>query len=173
MEIRSRKSDQKGMPIFHFTFHAYRSWNADHEEGYRQHGQRGIIPPDDGIARYRNRIARFPKVVFNTETQNIFVVTARSVCSGRKWRLHAIVATTSHVHLAVSWGTEEPVSVVQGTLKRLMSREMGRLTHDGLTHRFSRGASHTRIRDRSHLRQLVNEYYPQHSGVYWKEQIQR
>ena len=160
------------MPVFHFIFHAYRSWNADHEEGYRQHGQRGVMPPDDGIARYRDRVALFPKVIFNTRTQNVLVDTARGACSQRGWRLHAIVATVSHVHLAVSWATAESASTVQGVLKRLMSREVGRLTHDGLTRRFSRGASCTRIRDRSHLEELIHAYFSQHDGVYWKEDVQ-
>ena len=163
--------EREQVPVFHFIFHAYRSWGADHPDGYRQHGQRGLIPPDPGIARYRDRLARSAEVVFTAEMQTIFVATARQACSRREWRLHAIVATPTHVHAVVSWKSNTSESEVTGSLKRLMSREAGKYTSDGLKRRFSRGASCTRIKNRSHLTELIHEYLPEHTGVYWREEV--
>ena len=159
------------MPVFHLIFHAYRSWGADHPEGYRQHGRRGLIPSDLGIARYRGRLARSAEVVFTSEVQTIFVETALEACSRREWRLHAIVATPTHVHAVVSWKSDISESQVIGSLKRLMSREAGKVVGDGLERRFSRGASRTRIKSRSHLTELIYKYLPQHTGVYWCEDV--
>jgi hypothetical protein len=38
------------MPVFHFTFHAYRSWNTDHPKGWVQHGDPGIKKPSKDFA---------------------------------------------------------------------------------------------------------------------------
>ena len=116
-------------------------------------------------------MARSAEVVFTAEMQAIFVAIAREACSRREWRLHAIVATAEHIHAVVSWKSDVSESDVTGSLKRLMSREAGRITTDGLKRRFSRGASCTRIRSRSHLNKLIHEYLPEHTGVYWREEV--
>ena len=55
------------MPVFHYTIHAYRSWNTDHPKGWVQRHEPGIRPPNKAIARHRNKIACFPPVVFTHE----------------------------------------------------------------------------------------------------------
>lgn len=58
MVIRRRFAhNTSAMPVYLFTFHAYRSWREDNPNGYVQRGRAGIQPPNKALADYRAGIA--------------------------------------------------------------------------------------------------------------------
>ncbi len=60
------------MPAYLFTFHAYRSWNADNPRGFVQRGK-GIQPPNDKLARAYNAVAVAAPMIFRREHQRILI----------------------------------------------------------------------------------------------------
>ena len=52
------------MPVYLFTFHAYRSWMPDRPQGYVRH-EAGLLPPDPQAARRYARQAKHVEVQFN------------------------------------------------------------------------------------------------------------
>jgi hypothetical protein len=131
------------MPVYLFTFHAYRSWNPDHPRGYVRRDE-GVLPRDPEMAGRDDRHARHPPVRFDREIQRILVEEAQDICNRRDWRLHQIATGVSHVHVLVSW-QEEALSWkdVHDTFKR--------------------------VRDREHFEYLMTEYLPSHRGQAWSE----
>jgi hypothetical protein len=47
--------------VYLFTYHAYRSWNADHRRGYTNKDE-GVLPPDVQMADFDDRNAELPPV---------------------------------------------------------------------------------------------------------------
>jgi hypothetical protein len=84
------------MVVYHFTLHAYRSWSPAHPRGYAQHGK-GYQPTDRDKAEEYDGRAKFPKVVFDHEIQEILILGAYDICQRRGWRLHAVGTDPSHV----------------------------------------------------------------------------
>jgi REP element-mobilizing transposase RayT len=158
------------MPVYHFTLHAYRSWNADHPDGYHQHGEKGVHPPNAAVARHRNLHAKFTPVEFTEPLQQVLIDMVQDICRRRKWRPHGMVANPSHIHLAISWPSAPPdAKAVQTVFKRLLGWCLAK--HTGLFGRkwLSEGAKPERVKDRQHLRHLLDEYFPSHKGTYWRE----
>lgn len=156
------------MPAYLFTFHSYRSWNADHPRGFVQTG-RGIQPPNAALARYYDRQAKQEPVHFNTQQQRTILWIAWDACNNRTWRLHAVAFEPTHTHILVSWQSADTWQVVRKKLKNLiswaLSREFGRAGRRWMV----RGASRKRVRDRSHFDYLVTTYLPRHGGLFWRE----
>ena len=155
------------MPVHHYTFHAYRSWNADHPEGWIQRGKLGVQEPDRGIARYRARIARFPAVRFSDWQQHLIVSSAREICTRHGWQCRGVGADETHVHVVVSWAGEEAGNAeFRKKLKRviglLLARDAGTT---GIPY-FPAGYGDTRVRDREHFDYLISTYLPSHR-VWW------
>jgi hypothetical protein len=48
--------------VYHFTYHAYRSWMPDNPKGYVRRGE-GILPPDAEMARLYAKAARAKEVM--------------------------------------------------------------------------------------------------------------
>jgi hypothetical protein len=91
----------KGMPVYLFTFHAYRSWNADNPRDYVRKG-RGILAPDRGQARkYDHDVAQAP-YLFTDDDQVILLSMLWDACQRRGWRLHQVAFAPSHLHIIVS-----------------------------------------------------------------------
>ena len=158
------------MPVFHFTFHAYRSWNADHPEGHYRHRQKGVFAPNTALAAHRDTIAIEEPFVFTHAIQLIFLSSALDICQHQNWRLHGLAANSTHVHVVASWKSDESLKdVIWGKLKRNMSRAAGLSLHDGPRKRFSRGASKIPVRTHAHLHQLLHSYLPNHDGIFWRE----
>jgi len=149
------------MPVYLFTYHAYRSWMPDHQRGYVQHG-RGIRKPSVAMAaRYAER-ARGPRVYFDEEQQRALIVAAREVCTRLNWRLHAIQANRTHVHVLLSWREYQPWLAVFARVKNILSLHLGRQA--GVKGRpwFARKGSRKRVRDPRHFTHLCYTYLPGH-----------
>ena len=155
------------MPAYLFTFHAYRSWNADNPRGFVQRGK-GIQPPNHNLARAYDAVAVAAPMIFRREHQRILIWVGSDVCARRGWRLHFTATEPTHVHYLVSWRGSEPWDQVSTRIKNIASLMLGRK----LQHKrrwFSKSGSRKRVRDREHLLYLTNEYLPRHSGLKWRE----
>ncbi|MHC4401879.1 MAG: hypothetical protein ACYTG0_19580 [Planctomycetota bacterium] len=157
------------MPVYLFTFHAYRSWKADNPRGYVQEGQ-GIQPPSASLAQYRDECAAQPEVRFEKTHQEVLIWIAHDACARRGWRLHFAATDPTHVHILLSWRSREPWRNVRKRLKNLAAlmlgkKELGRPGRKWL----SRKGSRKRVRDREHFDYLVNRYLPSHRGLKWRE----
>ncbi len=60
------------MPAYLFTYHAYRSWNADNPRGFVQRGK-GIQPPNHNLARAYDAVAGAAPMIFGREHQRILI----------------------------------------------------------------------------------------------------
>ena len=156
------------MAVYLFTFHAYRSWNADNPRGYVRKGQ-GILTPDAAQARKYDRLAKEPPVLFTVDNQLVMLWILSDACRRRNWRLYQIASEPTHIHLLVSWREFLPWQKVRGKLKNLMSRELGRQCSMPGHRWFAGGASRKRVKDRRHFEHLMKRYLPSHRGLVWRE----
>ena len=155
------------MPAYLFTFHAYRSWNADNPRGFVQRGK-GIQPPNHKLARRYDAIAVAAPMIFRWEHQQILIWIGFDVCDRRGWRLHFTATEPTHVHYLVSWRGCERWDQISNRIKNIASLMLGRkLQHK--TKWFSKSGSRKRVCDREHLLYLMNEYLPRHRGLKWCE----
>ena len=156
------------MPVYLFTFHAYRSWNADNPRGFVRVGK-GILPPDPETARHYDHHASGPPIRFGAFHQRVLIWIAHDACVRRRWRLHYTATDPTHVHVLVSWRGDEPWEKVRDRLKNLASLMLGR-KFDKTGHKWlTRKGSRKRVRDRKHFDYLVQEYLPGHRGLKWCE----
>lgn len=93
------------MPVVLITLHAYRSWSEGNARGFVQHG-RGLKPPQDRLAQWRESEAGQPPNRFHAVTHDLLHALAVEVAQAESVRLHAASVTPTHLHLLVSF--EEP-----------------------------------------------------------------
>jgi REP element-mobilizing transposase RayT len=156
------------MPVYNFTYHSYRSWNANHPRGFVQTG-RGIQPPNERLAKYYDRVARSEPTLFGCRHQALMTWIVWDTCARRNWRLHAVAFEPTHVHFLVSWQSGEDWRQVRGKLKNLMSWALSQ-AYEAPGHRwFVRKASRKRVRDHAHFEYLITRYFPRHRGRCWTE----
>lgn len=156
------------MPVYLFTFHSYRSWNADHPRGFVQTG-RGIQPSNDSLAHYYSQHAKQQPVHFGNRQQNVMLWIIWDACNQRGWRLHSTAFESSHVHILVSWKSKETWQVVRKKLKNLTSWALSKDDDNEGRRWMVRGASRKRVRNRGHFDHLMTAYLPRHRGVLWRE----
>ncbi|MCC7147378.1 MAG: transposase [Phycisphaeraceae bacterium] len=156
------------MPVYLFTFHAYRSWMPDHPRGFVQR-DRGVQPRNSRLADAYDQAAQYPPVVFDDSIQKALVWIAHDVCQRQGWRLHAMATDPTHVHLVVSWRGDPSWQKVARRIKNVGSLALGRRFSKSSGHWFSRGGSRKRVNDRAHFEHLVRSYLPSHRGRYWRE----
>jgi REP element-mobilizing transposase RayT len=156
------------MPCYHFTLHAYRSWNADNPRGFVQTG-RGIQTPNVALARYYNSAAKQQPVEFGPLHQQTILWIAWDACRNRGWRLHAVAFEPSHVHLVVSWTSSDLWKRVRGKLKNLISWALSQGFGSEGRRWLVRKGSRKRVKNRKHFVYLINKYLPRHKGLFWKE----
>jgi hypothetical protein len=157
------------MPVYLFTYHAYRSWMPDRARGFVQKG-RGIQPTNDALADAYRRAAHDEAYEFDAPAQILLISKARAVCVGDGWRLHGAVSEPTHLHAVVSWPDEGlAFTRVRGRIKNLLSLDLSRRA--GVTGRpwFADGGSRRRVKDEAHLAYLLDVYLPRHGGVQWFE----
>jgi len=159
------------MPLFHFTFHAYRSWNADHPRGYVHRGEKGILPPDQILARARDHLANFPAVRFDDQDVQFFVTESHDVVQRRGWTLYAVTAVDTHLHLVVGWREQINEQDVQTKLKQGFGFVLAKRHGTKGRPYFSRGGVPERVKDMKHLRYLLDEYFPQHHSAIWRREL--
>ena len=155
------------MAVFHFTFHAYRSWNADHPRGYVHRGEKGILLPDETMARARDSMANFSAVRFDEEETRFLVAESHDVTRRREVVLYGVTAMETHLHIVVGWKEKRDEEDVQMRLKQGFGFVMAQ--RRGTTGRpyFSRGGVPERVKDMKHLRYLLEVYLPKHRAAMW------
>lgn len=160
------------MPVYLFTFHAYRSWREDNPNGYVQRGRPGIQPPSKRLADYRAAIANDPPTVFDDAQKALLLEGMQDMCTRRNWRLHGASATPSHVHALVSWATPQSPRDLTTPMKRLLGMMLSQHKGDKGNRWFSRGCDEKQVCNQEHFAHLLNEYLPKHvkqNGIVWIE----
>jgi hypothetical protein len=156
------------MPAYLFTLHSYRSWNADHPRGYVRYGQ-GIRPPSATVAQFYNVRAKQSPVYFDDRKQQVITWIVLDACRRRAWRLHCVAFEPSHVHLLVSWRSNDSWQVVRRKIKNLIGWALSKeFAAEGRKWMVRRG-SRKRVRERGHFEYLMTRYLPRHRGFFWKE----
>jgi len=156
------------MAVYHFTLHAYRSWNADNPRGYVKHDQ-GIQSPDAARADFYNSQALQEAILFADEHQRVMAWIVADACGRRNWRMHALACELTHVHILVSWRTFQEWQSVRAKLKNLMSLELGKYFQSPGRKWFAREGSRNQVRNRRHFNHLMDRYFPKHRGLVWRE----
>lgn len=156
------------MAVYLFTYHAYRSWMPDKSKGYVRRGE-GVLPPDAVMAKRYATAARAAPVTFDIRMRHVIIDAVRQSCEARNWRLHQVCATSTHVHILISWRGFIDWKHTSDTLKRhvgiALSKALGRRGPW-----FSRGQSAKRVTDRAHFNHLMRTYLPNHRGAaFWRE----
>ena len=174
------------MPVYLFTFHAYRTWRPDNQRGYTRR-KRGYLSPDPEMARQYDENAKHEEVLFDARLQRLLIEEAQNACGFQDLRLHGGSTEPSHLHLLVSWTVQKGWLRVRNRLKSSLSRLLRRLSEEPPDSRdatrrgdapdpderpflaLSRGASRKQVRDRAHFDYLMTRYLPAHRGVKWFE----
>lgn len=180
------------MPVYLFTFHAYRSWMPDHPRGYTRRGE-GYLAPDEEAARRYAENATGEAVLFDPALQRVLIEEAQTACRHQQLRLHGGSTEPTHVHLLVSWKHGKSWMAVRTGLKTSLSLRLkrederrrcqpgepgesgepgkgDRLKEEGRWElRLSRGGSRKHVKDRAHFSHLMRKYLPDHGGVKWFE----
>jgi hypothetical protein len=155
------------MPVFHITLHAYRSWNADHPRGFIRKDRKGIQSPNPKLARARDRFAKHAPVSFSPEDCEFLVEAARIAARHCSYTLYGTTATRTHLHIAVGASKTLDADEAQAALKSgvgyLLSKRAGKT---GLRW-FSKAGAPEQVKDRAHLRYLLEEYFPDHHAPIW------
>jgi hypothetical protein len=158
------------MPVYLFTFHAYRSWMPDHRRGYVKR-KKGVLPSSPSMAANYARLAKHERSLFDTKFCEFIEQAVIEICHEKGWRLHCVVVVWSHTHILISWKVFREAKRVRALL------------HHGITTRLrawmkrrrpwlSRGGSVKRVRDRKHFDHHMTFYLPGHGkygGRLWFE----
>jgi REP element-mobilizing transposase RayT len=156
------------MPVYLFTFHAYRSWMPDRRRGYVRR-KKGVLPPDEEMAEeYRER-ATDKATVLTAEIQRALLEELQKACGFQRLRLHGGSTEPSHIHAVRSWNDDRTTMRVRSDIKRSLSMRLTQLSAEDHHLYLSGGASQKRVRDREHLDHLLKTYLPKHRGVAWYE----
>jgi hypothetical protein len=156
------------LAVYLFTYHAYRSWNADHRRGYTRKDE-GVLPPDQKRAEFYDRKAKQPPVEFDRAIQAVLIAGAADVCRHRRWRFHAAGTDPTHGHFLISWNEFTSWSDVSDKLKNLLSPFLGRLADETGRRWFSAQQSRKRVTTPEHFDYLVTRYLPGQRGLSWTE----
>jgi hypothetical protein len=153
--------------VYHFTWHAFGTWRADHRRRFTVRGE-GYQPPDPDEQTRREENLTQPVVYFDEMMQRILIVGTHDVCARRGWQFYGAGNDATHFHVAVGWSEFVEWQLVRDKLKNLLSLFLGRWTGiEGRTW-FVEGGSRKRVSDKEHLDYLLDKYFPDHRGVFWK-----
>ena len=151
------------MPVYLFTFHAYRSWMPDRRQGYVVRGE-GILPPDkDAADNYRNR-AKHDLIEFDDAMGWAVIDETATLCEEEEWTLYETTADKTHVHILVGWRSEAKRDAVAKRLKQRLGRALS-VEKNRPGPWFSRGKGNKRVRNRKHFDYLLTKYLPKHGPI--------
>jgi REP element-mobilizing transposase RayT len=154
------------VPVYLFTYHAYRSWMPDLPLGFVLRHE-GILPPSRALSNVYKRQAVEEEVKFKSPFQRMLIDELVASCTKQNWQLHFAATTISHVHVLVSWRSAQTWKQVRVSLKSSLSRRCNQ--EHGRRRWFSEGASRKQVQNESHFDYLCNSYLPRHDGWKWKE----
>ena len=108
-------------------------------------------------------------VRFDEVTQRQILALTYQICEEEGWRLEGAAFDPTHAHLAISWRGCVPWEEVHRRLKNLLTLKLNRRHHSPGKRWFTRrhGAPR-RVRTRKHLDYLLNTYFPDHRGIFWR-----
>jgi hypothetical protein len=153
------------MPVYLFTYHAYRSWMPDRDRGFVRRGE-GVLPTDQTLSNIYKQQAKEDEVIFTAVIQQILIDEVLVACGKQDCEAHFIATDSTHLHVLVSWKSEKTWQQVRTGLKTSISlrlkRERGKRTW------LSEGASRKQVKDQSHFDRLVRQYLPKHRGWKWQ-----
>ena len=156
------------MAVYHFTLHAFGTWRADHPRGYTIRGK-GYQPPDREEQSRRDQNLTQPVISFDEPMQRILIVGTYDICHRRGWRFHGAGNDATHFHALISWKDYVHWQNVRDKLKNLLSLFLGRWTGIENQTWFVEGGSRKRVATRGHYNHLLETYFPDHPGVFWRE----
>ena len=156
------------MPVYLFTYHAYRTWNADNPRGFVPWHE-GLQSPNPELSRSYDRQAKQPPVTFDVAKQKALLWIVHDCCGRRDWRLHYAATETTHIHVLVSWKEETAWKDVSTRIKNLASRAIGQVAKEQGRRWFVRRSSRKRVKEEQHLDYLMTAYLPKHRGRSWRE----
>ncbi|MGH7214809.1 MAG: hypothetical protein ACREIT_08595 [Tepidisphaeraceae bacterium] len=157
------------MPVYFFTYHAYRSWMPDHKRGFVQKGKR-YQPPNPSLANAYNNAASFPPFEFDHHIQRFIIEVVHDVCQRRAWRHHGSGTEPTHLHSLVSWRDATRWQDVCGKIRNIISLQLSkRFNHKGRRW-LVEDSSRRRVKDQEHFDYLVEKYIPKHGGWRWIEE---
>jgi hypothetical protein len=155
------------MSVLHLTLHAYRSWRADHPDGYTSKSD-GVLPPDPYLAsRWDNR-AKQPPVEFDDAMQDVLIAGTIDFCQRRNLRCHGGAADPTHLHTVISSVDGLDPKVVRKELKNILSLFLGRWTGEKGRRWWVDEGYWRVVKDQSHFDHLFAEYFPGHKR-WWCE----
>lgn len=144
------------MAVYLFTIHSYASWLQDNPRGYTEKGK-GVQPPSKELGDLVRRSLAHEPVIFNQQMQELLVSATVNLCEEKNWRLHQIRATTTHIHILVSWRGFVEWKEVRSTLKRRLGADLSKaLNKRGPW--FSLEGSRKQVKDRKHFDHLMETY---------------
>lgn len=153
------------MPVYMFTFHAYRSWMPDHPKGYTKSGI-GVLPADLEMNEWYEERAHFSEITFDRSLQRVVVNAIKEVCVNKMYQLYYAVAVSTHAHAVVGWSEDTIIqTTVHDTLKRIIGLKLARHARVADRRWLSRGRDAKPVRTRKHFFHLVTNYLPDHRGV--------
>jgi len=155
------------MPVYHFTLHAYRSWRPDHPRGYTRRGK-GYQPPDPQAAEEYDARASNEPAIFTLEVQRLIVRITHDFCTRRKFRFHGSGNDPSHTHLVINWRSYSSWEEILRRLKNILALELNR-AFNCKQKWFVRKGSRKRVKDNAHLKHLLDKYFPDHPGIFWRD----
>ncbi len=145
------------MPVFHFTLHAYRSWNTDNPRGYIKRGKANVQPPDEILANARNSLANWPPFQFTNDDALFLIEQSQDVVTRRKGNLYAITIIESHIHLVAGWKIPHAPDDLQSRLKQGFGFLLAKRHNTTGRPYFSRGGAPEQVKTKSHFDYLFNE----------------
>lgn len=161
------------MPVYLFTFHAYKSWMPDHARGYLKRN-RGAYATDEKMSRNYQTRSNHEAVTFTTEHQRIIIQTIRNICMKREWRLHYAVCVETHAHNLISW-KDETLSCddVIARVRQSCGYELAQHFKTKGKPYLSKygGGDRKRVETRAHFEYLMTRYLPDHRGEAFNEHL--
>jgi hypothetical protein len=151
------------MPVYLFTFHAYRTWMPDRPQGYVVRGQ-GILPPSQEAADEYRRRAKKDLLYFDASMGWAMIEESAALCEHETWTLYETTADKTHVHVMLGRRTAAKRDAVAKRLKQRLGRALS-IAMKARGPWFSRGKSGKRVRDRAHFDRLMKIYLPKHGPI--------
>jgi REP element-mobilizing transposase RayT len=153
------------VPVYLFTFHAYRSWMPDHKRGYTKRNE-GYQPTDEETAQNYARRAKHEETVFDEAIERALIQEMIDSCAKIRCRLHAGTTEPTHIHGLVSWKYVRGWMSIRKSLKSSLTKRLKEISQDIA---LSRGASRKHVLNRGHFEYLMDTYLPGHHGLAWYE----
>ncbi len=158
------------MPAYHLVLHTYGSWLPDQPEGYHTRKSGKHLAPNEGLAvYYASRMAK-PAVELTEDQQALLIDTCQKPPRNDAYQIHAVAVVPNHLHVIVSWRTEDSLAQIKAKLKMRLIHALSRHANQGTDRWFCRGMGAGKIRDMNHLIELIKRYLPGHGKYVWIEE---